>query len=519
MGKSGIGDSFKERLGQHEAPIDHDQLIADMGLGSKDRKRLVIWVVLACLLLGLISAVLFYEWIQNRSEQLSSDSDTSTQLAQLDFNESKELVAFEITEQNVITDQANTETKNTASTNGEKASVDNSSYTNSTTNTTIDNVTVLKKNRRDNDVSEINDDSQNNIPAILESDHLFSDQDLLEVTPKKARAKTVITKQEEQKYEFKNSPQEPTNTATGSSRISNYDLDRDHSSQKALDPANIASVIDKNSERISIPVKYLAKSSLEPLAFQSSSKASHPNIIQPKNKKISPWSIAAQSEVFAFSNSFITSTSEDTEYAQLRSNLENPLEGFRHEVLFQYNLTDYLYLKSGLQYARYNRSFNYHENFTQTVEKDIVTDIKVNYFGDTITTSELMSSEENVNRNWTRHQHLNQINMPLYLGVCKPIGRWNTYVEAGIQINLFQWFEGSILDENFAVVSNADIYRSNFANQASLAAGFVYTLNRRAGINCGIRYGRSLNSTTKDGYSLNENIQQLGLTMGVNYKL
>ena len=148
-----------------------------------------------------------------------------------------------------------------------------------------------------------------------------------------------------------------------------------------------------------------------------------------------------------------------------------------------------------------------------------MTDIKVNYFGDTITTSELMSSEENINRNWTRHQHLNQINMPLYLGVCKPIGRWNTYVEAGIQINLFQWFEGSILDENFAVVSNADIYRSNFANQASLAAGFVYTLNRRAGINCGIRYGRSLNSTTKDGYSLNENIQQLGLTMGVNYKL
>ncbi len=137
----------------------------------------------------------------------------------------------------------------------------------------------------------------------------------------------------------------------------------------------------------------------------------------------------------------------ETDYAQLRSNLENPLEGFSNEALFQYNISNFLYLKSGIQYNRYNRSLSYQENFTQTVEKDIVTDIKVTYFGDTITTSELMSSEENVNRNWTRHQHLNQFNMPLYLGVSKPIGRRNTYMEAGIQINLFHWFEGSILDE------------------------------------------------------------------------
>lgn len=513
MGKSGIGDSFKERLGQHEAPIDHDQLIADMGLGSEDRRRLVIWIILASLLLGMTASGFFYGWDQNVSEQLSLGNNNETQVVEFEDTEYKKTIAPETNASVAFASEKNTE-KTIQNNKDENQVLNPLNSMSSPTQSKLSTNNKQSKTPISKSQSSVSN-QEHNIDQFETTVEDAINQVLLEVTPEfQSTENTFIHRGEDE-----NKQRESLKSASDSSINSRVAKNIGNFQKISKDKENSAVLNQERNPRTVLNVESLEKANLKLLLLDIPALSRQQVITSLQEKRHTKWSFVVQSEVFAFGNSFTTNTIENTEYAQLRSSLENPLEGFSNEALFHYNISNFLYLKSGIQYNRYNRSFSYQENFTQTVEKDIVTDIKVTYFGDTITTSELMSSEENVNRNWTRHQHLSQINMPLYLGVCKPIGRWNTYVEAGIQINLFQWFEGLILDENYAVVSNADIYRSNFANQASLAAGLVYKLNRRTGIDCGIRYGRSLNSTTKDVYSLDESIQQLGFRMGVKYKL
>lgn len=518
MGKSSIGDSFSDRIKNHQEPIDHDQLIADMDLASKNRKRPIFWILFVSLFVGIIGAAVFYGWGQNDLNDLSEDSRSAEDLTTELNIESKEIekpkegeYAQQISRDQVAVGSKNNNRNKQVHTDEISSDIENNTSTVKATQTKndIDALTLEKQT-----TNQVTYSQKNNSLLPADTTVINEEVNLLEETPK---TRITETEANNSKNETVSKQINAINEENSAAQVDSKEEDT-RLIEGVSPPQIVASSKTEPAQRIDYPestlLSLITKESLVQPALR------FPDLRLTKINRDSPslWSLSIQSEIFTFSNDILAKNIEGTDYAQVRSNLENPLEGFSSGVLLQYDISKFLYIKSGVQYDRYNRSFNYQENILESVEESVVTEIYVDYLGDTTTVSGVVAAEKNISRYWTRTQHLNQINVPIYLGFYNSFGKWRTYAEAGIHLNVFQWFDGAILDESLTIVTDSDIYKSSFANQASFGAGAVYKVNRKIGIDVSMQYSRTLNNLTKDSYSLEENMQRLGMRLGIAYR-
>lgn len=513
MGKRSIENKIKDRLIRHESYIDKENLMESLGLNQKKKRKFGVWFFMIGLI-GFGGLIFMVSNIFNNSKsdeatrefntsQITDKSEISAQeLVELDKNinyeKQKDLPS------NLIKNEAKKLEPITKKV--EIINIDSSIITGKTRNKESTSVKELNFSNSSFEIVQNQKEQQSsNLIGIINSDINFESKAIIKVNEEikiaeqqATSADVDISKDLELESENANLERKPN------SDIINNHVASDLESNKK---SNFKTIFGNDS----------IASSIQEYTDNNSQELKNETIKLTPIDKTSQWSLYAHFLYGDFNQKFQARSEEFIDFAEIRSRSETELEFLSTDLLLKYTSKYGVYMASGIEFSQYNFKMNYIELYEDSTTQNIITDVLINYKGERIEKSKLVSFDQKIARTWTIYNHLNQLNIPFKIGYEKKIKKSRIFGDIGFHYTAAQWFVGKILDYRNSVIVNPNIYKTSNVISYSANMGYGYQVKEKISLNFGLQYRLSPKSVTLNDYNVLESYQIFGIQTGVEY--
>lgn len=308
---------------------------------------------------------------------------------------------------------------------------------------------------------------------------------------------------------------------------SSFDLSLEKNKNAAN--ANEDFAMNSLTERSQLPVVFLLSKNKNTLNvnldLENQDEGTLPVSEFPKFYQLPPkwiFSVGTQSGFSLLQRRLSAAHSEANEYINKRNATEKPLEAFQigihgnvlHRSGFEFSL--------GVQMTQLNEAFNYQES---RMEFDTIANglfgYYINPYGDTIpaydqviNSKDILFSKKTINR-------YRMLDVPMLLGYHFQREKWSLGIQAGLIANIRLKTKGAILNEAGTIedleTNQNSIFRTNVGWSYHIGASGRFFITKHLQVSINPFFRGFSKSFSKSDFSLKQNYQMLGGSIGLNY--